>query len=67
VAHLPKDLARKFSDRDFIIVYPEQAGNTDKPSAETIDGLKDSPIRENIERLGKIGRKIGRTIKKKEG
>jgi Kef-type K+ transport system membrane component KefB len=65
IKDLPKNLSKKFPGRDYLIIFPEQAGNTNKPSAETIDGLADSPIRENIERIEKLGKAIGRSIKKK--
>jgi Kef-type K+ transport system membrane component KefB len=64
-ASLPRNTSKKFPNNDFIIIYPEQVGNTQSPVADTIDGLKSSPIAENLERFGKIRKRIGRIGRKK--
>ncbi len=58
--NMPRDMARHFETRNFIILYPEQKTTQSHSLSSPIEGLEVSPIQENIERfvnLRKLKRK----------
>ncbi len=63
IAGLPKHLSKNFSRYSFVIVYPEQHSASHLNVNITIDGLTKSPIKENIDRISKIGKNFKKVIK----
>ncbi len=49
--HLPRDLARYYEDKNFIILYPEQRIAELLPPALSGDGIEVSPIQDNSDRF----------------
>jgi Kef-type K+ transport system membrane component KefB len=49
--HMPRDLARHFLDKNFIIIYPEQRAVELQSLSSSLDGLEVSAIQENLERF----------------
>lgn len=49
--HMPRDLARHYQDKNFIIIYPEQRAPELQPLSSSFDGIEVSAIQENIERF----------------
>jgi len=49
--HMPRDLARHFEDKNFIIIYPEQRAVELQSLSSSLDGLEVSAIQENVERF----------------
>ncbi|HNW89243.1 MAG TPA: cation:proton antiporter [Bacteroidales bacterium] len=62
---LPRQLSKNFIKYSFVIVYPEQHSFHYQNVNLSIDGLTKSPIKENIDRLTKIGRTVKKAIKGK--
>jgi hypothetical protein len=48
--HMPRDLARHFENKNFIIIYPEQRAVELQTLSSSLDGLEVSAIKENLER-----------------
>lgn len=61
---LPKQLSKNFIKYSFVIVYPEQHSVIHQNVNLSIDGLTKSPIKENIERISKIGKNVKKVIKR---
>jgi len=49
--HMPRDLARHFENKNFIIIYPEQRAVELQSLSSSLDGLEVSAIQENLERF----------------
>jgi len=49
--HMPRDLARYYEDKNFIIIYPEQRAIELQALSSSLDGLEVSAIQESIERF----------------
>jgi len=49
--HMPRDLARHFADKNFIIIYPEQRAVELQSLSSSLDGLEISAIQEKTERF----------------
>lgn len=49
--HIPRDLARHFVNKNFIIIYPEQRAVELQTLSSSLDGLEVSAIQENLERF----------------
>ncbi len=49
--HMPRDLARHFPDKNFIIIYPEQRAVELQSLSYSLDGFEVSAIQENLERF----------------
>lgn len=49
--HMPRDLARHFENKSFIIIYPEQRAVELQSLSSSLDGLEVSAIQENLERF----------------
>jgi len=49
--HMPRDLARHYGNKNFIIIYPEQRAVELQSLSASLDGLDVSAIQENIERF----------------
>jgi len=52
--HMPRDLARHYGNKNFIIIYPEQRAVEFQSLSSSLDGLEVSAIQENIERFTTI-------------
>jgi hypothetical protein len=48
---MPRDLARYYEDKNFIIIYPEQRAVELQALSSSLDGLEASAIQESIERF----------------
>jgi hypothetical protein len=53
--HMPRDLARYYENKNFVIIYPEQRTVELQSLSSTLDGLDISPIQENIDRFAYLG------------
>jgi hypothetical protein len=62
LAVLPRQLSKNFKKNSFVIIYPEQHSVLHQNSNLRLDGLTSSPIRENIERISKIGKEVKKVI-----
>lgn len=49
--HMPRDLARYYENKNFIIIYPEQRAVELQSISSSLDGLEVSAIQENVERF----------------
>jgi len=49
--HMPRDLARHYENKNFIIIYPEQKSVDLQTLSSSLDGLEVSAIQENIDRF----------------
>jgi len=49
--HMPRDLARHYENKNFIIIYPEQRAAEIQAFSASLDGLEVSAIQENTERF----------------
>ncbi len=49
--HMPRDLARHYENKNFIIIYPEQRAVELQSLSSSLDGLEVSAIQENISRF----------------
>jgi hypothetical protein len=49
--HMPRDLARYYENKNFIIIYPEQRAVELQALSSSLDGLEASAIQESIERF----------------
>jgi len=49
--HMPRDLARYYEHKNFIIIYPEQRAVELQALSSSLDGLEVSAIQENMERF----------------
>jgi Kef-type K+ transport system membrane component KefB len=47
--HMPRDLARYYEDKNFIIIYPEQHYLSTQTLSASLDGLEVSPVQEDID------------------
>ena len=54
--HMPKDLARHYDGKSFLIIYPEQKLSGIQTLSSSLDGLDISPIQESFERFSNIGK-----------
>jgi len=52
--HMPRDLARHFAIKNFIIIYPEQRAVELQSLSSSLDGLEVSRIQENVERFANL-------------
>jgi hypothetical protein len=48
---MPRDLARYYENKNFIIIYPEQRAVELQSISSSLDGLEVSAIQENVERF----------------
>jgi Kef-type K+ transport system membrane component KefB len=53
--HMPRDLARYYENKNFVIIYPEQRAVESQSLSASLDGLDISPIQENIDRFSYLG------------
>jgi Kef-type K+ transport system membrane component KefB len=53
--HMPRDLARYYESKNFVIIYPEQRAAELQSLSSSLDGLDISPIQENIDRFAYLG------------
>ena len=53
--HMPRDMARYFEKKNFIIIYPEQRIAKTQSLSSSLDGIEVSPIQENIDRFSHLG------------
>ena len=53
--HMPRDLARYYEDKNFIIIYPEQNYLSTQTLSAALDGLEVSPVQEGIDRYTNHG------------
>lgn len=53
--HMPRDLARYYENKNFVIIYPEQRAADSQTLSSSLDGLDISPIQENIDRFAYLG------------
>jgi Kef-type K+ transport system membrane component KefB len=53
--HMPRDLARYYEDKNFIIIYPEQNYLSTQTLSVALDGLEVSPVQEGIDRYTNHG------------
>jgi len=51
IEHMPRDLARHYENKNFIIIYPEQRAVELQSLSSSLDGLEVSAIQENLERF----------------
>ena len=51
IEHMPRDLARYYENKNFIIIYPEQRAVELQSLSSSLDGLEVSAIQENLERF----------------
>jgi len=51
IDHMPRDLARYYENKNFIIIYPEQRAVELQTLSSSLDGLEVSAIQENIDRF----------------
>lgn len=49
--HMPRDLARHYDDKNFIIIYPEQKNLPLQTLSASLDGVDISPVSETVERF----------------
>jgi len=63
--NIPKLLSRKFQENCFIIIYPEQKVVESENMSSHLEGLDTSPIKENIDRISHIGKKLKRKFRGK--
>jgi Kef-type K+ transport system membrane component KefB len=62
---IPRQLARNFQQHCFIIIYPEQKVGEFENMSSHLEGLDASPIKENIDRISDISKKLKRKLKGK--
>lgn len=55
IEHMPRDLARYFENKNFIIIYPEQRPAELQSLSSSLDGLEVSAVQENIDRYANLG------------
>ncbi len=60
--HMPRDLARYYENKNFIIIYPEQRSVESQTLSSALDGLEVSPIQENIDRFINLGNTKRRSV-----
>jgi Kef-type K+ transport system membrane component KefB len=53
--HMPRDLARFYENKNFIIIYPEQKSVELQTLSVSLDGVDISPVQENIDRYISFG------------
>jgi len=53
--HMPRDLARYYENKNFVIIYPEQRAAESQTLSSSLDGLDISPIQENLDRFAYLG------------
>lgn len=53
--HMPRDLARYYEDKNFIIIYPEQHNLGTQTLSAALDGLEVSPVQEGGDRYTNHG------------
>jgi Kef-type K+ transport system membrane component KefB len=63
LAVLPRQLSKNFKKNSFVILYPEQHAYRHQSSTLRLDGLTQSPIKENIERISKLGKNVKKAMK----
>ena len=51
IEHMPRDLARYYENKNFIIIYPQQRAVELQALSSSLDGLEVSAIQENLERF----------------
>jgi hypothetical protein len=54
--HMPRDLARFYENKNFIIIYPEQQAVELQTLSVSLDGVDISPVQENIDRYMGFGK-----------
>jgi len=54
IEHMPRDLARYYENKNFIVIYPEQRAVELQALSSSLDGLETSAIQENIERFATL-------------
>jgi hypothetical protein len=54
IEHMPRDLARYYEHKNFIVIYPEQRAVELQALSSSLDGLETSAIQENIERFANL-------------
>jgi Kef-type K+ transport system membrane component KefB len=64
--NIPKQLSRNFQQNCFIIIYPEQKNVEFENLSSHLEGLDASPIKENIDRISHISKKIKRKLGNKK-
>jgi hypothetical protein len=57
IDHMPRDLARYYESKSFIVIYPEQKAADSQTLSSTLDGLEVPMIRENNDRYANAGYK----------
>jgi len=55
IDHMPRDLARFYENKNFIIIYPEQRSIDLQTLSVSLDGVDISPVQENIDRFISLG------------
>jgi len=63
--NIPKQLSRNFQQNCFIIIYPEQKVVDSENLSSHLEGLDTSPIKENIDRISHISKKLKRKLHSK--
>jgi len=54
IEHMPRDLARYYEHKNFIVIYPEQRAVELQALSSSLDGLETSAIQENIDRFANL-------------
>ena len=60
---IPRQLSRNFQQNSFIIIYPEQKVEEAENMSSHLEGLDASPIKENIDRISDISKKLKRKLR----